>query len=425
MKRITKFLAAVLVLVGSGLVVSADAPVSPGLSVIATDYKLIKTGVAGSEIYFSADDFKNGLGLEKVSKITITSLPPREAGILKLGSLEVFSGQTIAEKNLSSLRFVPSGKTEIETSFGFTYGKSGAAGYDCEVFALERINSAPVVTQPGEITTGVFSGISSLGSVSAADPDGDQLKFEIISSPSHGRLTFTDPSLGYYVYTPDADYKGRDSFTLRAVDRYGAASNTVKVSLKIDTPQASEIFSDLDGHWANAAVIACERAGIIESGDKFYPDEPMSRAEFLDFMMKAAGYNGFAAKSTGFSDDDSIPGEYKGSVALAATLGVISGVEIDGKLCFCPNNQITRAEAAVIVSRLTGIGADESIEVSAIGTDESVPVWARASMSALRSAGLMRGEKIDGKSTLAPYDVITRAASAQLAAAMIASDTVS
>lgn len=418
MKHIQKALITALIAVLAAYSLAAeDAPLSPGLQVIANQNSLVKTGIAGAELNFTSADFADGLGLEKVAKITVTSLPPREVGILKLGSLEVFEGQTISWKNLSSLRFVPTGKGELETSFGFCIGSSPfTTKYECEVFALSRVNSAPVITQPEAVTSGVFSGIDRLGSVRADDPDGDSLRFEIVSKPSHGSVTLTDESLGYYVYTPEEGYKGRDSFTLRAVDRYGAASNTVKVSLTVDTPSEEEIFSDLEGHWANSAVIACERAGIIECGEYFYPDSPMGRAEFLDFMMKAAGYTGFSTSNTGFYDDASIPEEYKGSVALADMLGVISGIEQDGKLCFCPNNQITRAEAAVIVAKLGGVQLSDSLPTS---SDDSIPVWARSSMEALRYEGILRGKATASGVSLAPYEVVTRAAAAQMASAIL------
>ena len=144
----------------------------------------------------------------------------------------------------------------------------------------------------------------------------------------------------------------------------------------------------------------------------------MSRAEFLDFIMKAAGYSGFSTENTGFADDASIPSEYKGSIAAAGALGVISGFETDEGLCFCPNNQITRAEASVMVTRLTGASADGSVQTFA---DDSIPVWARSSMEALRTCGIIRGKATGSGVSLAPYEVVTRAAAAQIAAAIIGS----
>ncbi len=401
-----------------------DALISPGLQVIANRYSIKKTGTAGAELRFCAEDFAQGLELDRVSKITVTSLPPREDGILKLGALEVYSGQTISEKNLAALRFVPNRKGELETSFGFCVGESRfGVEYTCEVFALGRINSPPVIAQPEAVTSGVFSGITALGTIRAEDPDGDELTLEITAYPEHGTLELSDPKLGYYSYTPSSDHIGRDSFSVRAVDKYGAVSNTVKVSLTVDDVTSDEIFTDLNGHWANAAAIKCRRAGILEAGgisendSCFYPDEPMSRAEFLELAMNAAGYRDFSTRNTGFADDSSIPEKYKGSVAMADMLGIISGIETESGLCFCPNNQITRAEAAVIVARLMGIETDDSI--ATLSTDQSVPAWAAPSMEALRLDGIMRGASVNGQLSLAPYAVMTRAAAVQIAAEIL------
>ena len=91
-------------------------------------------------------------------------------------------------------------------------------------------------------------------------------------------------------------------------------------------------------------------------------------------------------------------------------LGVTKGVGIGEGVSFCPNNQITRAEAAVMIERLYKLSGD--IEVSA--TDvlpvfndyESVPVWAVDSISALCFAGIING---DADGNISPYAGLTRA----------------
>lgn len=387
-----------------------NAPVSPGLQVIANNISIVKTGIVGADISFTSDEISQKLGTD-ISNITVTSLMPREVGILKLGSLEIREGDSISKNNIDHLRFVPTSNTELETCFEFTVGNTYSTKYKYTLFTLDRVNSAPVITQPDSITGGVFSGMSTLGSIQAQDPDGDSFTFEVVTSPKHGNVEFTDSSLGYYVYTPFEAYSGKDSFTVNATDKYGAVSNTVKISLEVDTASESEIFNDMVGHWANSAVIACERAGLINSGENFLPDSPMGRAEFLDMMMNAAGYNGFSSQNTCFADDSDIPEKYKGSVALANALGIVSGIELDGEICFCPNNQITRAEASVIVARLMGLETDSI----AISTDDSIPTWAKASMEGLRDVGVIRGKLTNGEISLSPYEVITKASAAQIA----------
>lgn len=416
MKRTHKIIAAALVcaLAAVSLAQAASAVdnylLSPGLNVLKANYCMAKWGLAGSDIWFDAAEFAAALGVDKADNITITSLPSREAGRLMLGSQEVEVGQTIKEKNLSSLRFVANSSDELETEFTFCLGKSPlAAEYSCTVFALTTPNAAPVVYQPDLIETGVYSGTQYLGTLNAVDPEDDDVVFEIVDEPDNGKVELTDITRGYYIYTPDADFEGRDSFTARARDCYGNYSNTVKVSLDADMPRVDEVFSDMDGHWANAAAITCVREGILTAGGSLNPEQPVSRAEFLSLIMSAAGYDGFYIEDTGFADDSQIRAEYKGCIAAAEALGVITGIDSESGKLFCPNNQITRAEAAVMIARLTGMTGEGTLEVFA---DESVPAWAQSAMSALNTAGILRG---DGDS-LDPYGVMTRAAAIQLAA---------
>lgn len=387
---------------------AADGLLSPGLDVIAEDAGVVLSGQYEHDIYFSEQDFAEALGVDRVKRITIRSLPT--GGKLKLGEKEVKTGDRVSRSKLSSLRFVPDG-APCEATFTFSVGKSGP-GYTCTVFALENINGAPVITQPDAIDAGVFPGAGYIGTLSSVDPDGDTVKFEIISGPKHGTLSFTDASRGYFMYTPDEGYTGKDSFTARCTDKFGGRSNVVKQTLRVTKPTAAA-FDDMDGHWANSAVLLCTGAGVFDEGGSFHPDEYVSRAEYLSVIMKAAGYDGFSVNTTGFADDAEIPESCRGEVAAAEAIGVVRGVERDGQLFFCPNNRITRAEAAVMLQRLTGSSSSDA--QIAVFSDESVPAWARGAMSALAADGILRG---DG-SSFAPYREVTRAEAAQLASAVI------
>ena len=387
---------------------ASDRLLSPGLDVIAEDAGVVLSGQYEHDIYFSERDFAEALGVDRVKRITIRSLPT--GGKLKLGEKEVETGDRVSRSKLSSLRFVPDG-APCEATFTFSVGKSGP-GYTCTVFALENANGAPVITQPDAIDAGVFPGAGYIGTLSSVDPEGDTVRFEIISGPKHGTVSFTDASRGYFMYTPDDGYTGKDSFTARCTDKFGGRSNVVKQTLRVTKPTAAA-FDDMDGHWANSAVLLCTGAGVFDEGGSFCPDEYVSRAEYLSIIMKAAGYDGFSVNTTGFADDAEIPESYRGEVAAAEAIGVVRGVERDGQLFFCPNNRITRAEAAVMLQRLTGSSSSDA--QIAVFADESVPAWARGAMSALAADGILRG---DGNS-FAPYREVTRAEAAQLASSVI------
>ena len=89
-------------------------------------------------------------------------------------------------------------------------------------------------------------------------------------------------------------------------------------------------------------------------------------------------------ESTGFADDGDIPAEYKKYVYSAQKLGIINGTENeDGKPCFYPNADITRAEAAVIINNIMGYTAACNFVF-----EDSVPAWASNSVSAMYELGV-------------------------------------
>ncbi len=57
------------------------------------------------------------------------------------------------------------------------------------------------------------------GTLVASDPDADLLSYAMATPPAHGTL-IVNPD-GTYVYTPDPDYAGPDSFTFTASDGNG------------------------------------------------------------------------------------------------------------------------------------------------------------------------------------------------------------
>ena len=72
------------------------------------------------------------------------------------------------------------------------------------------------------------------------DPDGDPLTATLVSGPAHGTLTFNPD--GSFVYTPDADYSGPDSFTYTVSDgdqTSAPATVTLTVNPVDDPPTAA------------------------------------------------------------------------------------------------------------------------------------------------------------------------------------------
>ncbi len=74
--------------------------------------------------------------------------------------------------------------------------------------------------------------------LTAADAEGDDLSFTVVSGPSHGTLSGTAPHL---TYTPAANFHGTDTFTFRASDgslESDVATVTITVASVNDAPSA-------------------------------------------------------------------------------------------------------------------------------------------------------------------------------------------
>lgn len=408
-----------LLFIGGALNVKAQ-PLTPALNMIAADYAMAANGLVGTDIYFSRKDFCDALGTDSVGDITFVSLPDPVLGRLQIGSQYVSEGDTVSENRLDYLKFVPYGSTEAAARFTFCRG-AGTDGtrYTCTVYTTKNVNVAPVVgcydsTRAASLENTVYSGVPYLGSIVAYDNDGDSMSYEVVSGPSNGRLKLTDRHNGYYEYLSDAGFIGKDSFTVCVTDKYGNRSEEARITLSVSEPELGEVYADMDGHWANSALISCVRAGVIDAasdGALFYPEEHVSRAEFLCLAMRAAGYSGLKSSDTGFFDDGMIPAEYKGYIAVAEAFGFIDGA--DGY--FYPNNRITRCEAAVMLSRIMGIYGDGTIAVFSDG--DSIPVWAADAMQGLHAAGIIRG---DGSGAVDAYTPITRGSAVQMISTCIA-----
>ena len=69
------------------------------------------------------------------------------------------------------------------------------------------INQAPIAN-PQSVSTSEDNPVDIL--LTGSDPDGDLITYTVTSSPTHGMLSGTAPSLSYL---PESNYNGTDSFT--------------------------------------------------------------------------------------------------------------------------------------------------------------------------------------------------------------------
>ena len=404
---------------GSGAGDREPELISPGIFILAERGAMAKSGISGSEICFSRDDFARALNISRVSEITFTSVPPETDGKILVGNTVVRSGQTVSGSNLSLITFKAADDSISKTSF--TFAPNGEA-YDvsCSIYFLDEVNYAPTVSIAPAVSLDVstYENVTHYGKLSAFDPDGDDCIYEIVSYPKKGLLTLSGED-GEYVYIPREGYVGKDSFCYVARDRYGNYSAAAEVSVLVSRASLASGFDDMKNSSAHAAAIKLSEKGIMSGtqiGDGYYfqPDKAVSRSEFVVLAMQTLGIREVNnLRTTGFSDDADIPASMKGYVAAAHELEYINGSYVDGKLCFLPDESITRAEAAVIVGRM--LEAAVPVISPSFSDAEDVPAWAQNSLAALSSMGVI--ETSGGK--ISANEIMTRGETAKMLFAML------
>ena len=382
-----------------------------GAQVVAADVTMIKTGLIGQKICFTDGDFKSALALSDFKSITITEIPSSTEGTLLLSGRRVGKGRVIKRKNLGALVFIPASDSVSECSFKFTVdGYAGGAEIECILKFTDKVNYAPEAIGDSVSAASIQTqeSISFYGKLNATDPEGDAIEYIIVAYPKKGSITITESESGNYCYTPNDGYTGRDKFTFVARDEYGNYSKPVTVSIKVESRMCDTVYRDMEERAEYNAAVAMTAMGIMSGtqvGDDLYfrPDERVTRAEFVAMAMKCAGIQvDSGLSSTYFDDDADISVSLKGYIATAQRAGLVVGDFKDGRLLFSPDEEITRYEAAKILSDI--IGANAVGEESVFAGEEDIPSWARSGVYAMSSLGIF-----DDTDCASLSDMITRA----------------
>ena len=387
----------------------AQSVLSHGVQVLSASTEVAVWGHRGNDVVFEAEDFSRNLNLSTIDYIKVVSLPSAAEGELLMGSVRVTAGQVISGENIAHLCFAAADETVTRASFGVSVN-GNATTVTCNVYLLDGNNYAPTVSMASSATLqmSTYRDREVHGRLSAYDPDGDALVFEIVKFPENGSILLTDRGEGTYVYAPNSGFVGSDAFSYVARDVYGNYSTATTVKLQVMTAGTSITYVDMADSKAANAALAMTEAGImsgVQIGNQyfFYPERTVTRAELLVMAMNAAGITDVpTCEKTGFDDDADITPAMKGYVSAAYTMGYISGSLKEGRLCFLPNEEITRAEAAVMICAI--LGEKSSGVIPTFADDAEIPVWAEESIYTLNVLGVM--DATDGY--ISPASLLTR-----------------
>lgn len=159
-------------------------------------------------------------------------------------------------------------------------------------------------------------------------------------------------------------------------------------------------YSDVAGHWAQAAILRWSEYGVLQGSEgKFSPDGTLTRGQMAVILSRLLNLP--AAPSAGFTDV-APDAWYADGINRCAAAGILQGSE--GKAM--PEDPITREQAMVMLCRALGIAAEDVGVLAAFSDVSLVSDYARPYVAALVKAGVVKG---DANGLLNPLSKITRA----------------
>ncbi|CAM4516411.1 L-asparaginase type II [Paenibacillus endophyticus] len=166
-------------------------------------------------------------------------------------------------------------------------------------------------------------------------------------------------------------------------------------------------FTDVSGHWAEAAIQKAVAAGIVKGyvDGTFKPNNTVTRAEFSVMLMGALKAEG-VGETLAFADQASIAAWAKDAVAQAVKAGIISGYPDD---TFRPSANILRMEMVSMIAKGSKLTLDPDA-ITGFADNKEIPAWAMSAVKAVSDKGIIQGRTgnvFAPKATASRADAIT------------------
>ena len=351
-----------------------------------------------------------------------------DAGTLsaKNGS-EYYASTTADGDHLADVTFTPLKKGTFAINF-LAYGDKVYYG------RLEVLVDDAAVTPPtadGDVRQCDSTGFTFAGSDFYRDSDTDPVAAVVFGKPSAGHLLrnlshgigTADDGDKYYTnsasqgdyhvstlsYLPDAGYMGQATIPVTYITAAGIKTTgviKVSVSTKTDSAHFKDVTRSNVGTWAADAVDFAYHFGLVSGVSKteFAPNSPMTRAQLVTVLYRAAGSPSVTV-STNFEDLD-VGSYYYSAVVWANVNGIVNGTS---DTTFSPDSRLTRQQLAAILYRYArAFGGDTSYigNLSHFTDRHQVDSYATTPMIWAVSHEIISGTS---DTTLSPLSTATRA----------------
>lgn len=300
-------------------------------------------GATGETLFYQEYCFSEQDFDEEATGILIRSVPEETVGIFCLGDRHLRPGDVLDEKRLAEIRMIPTCEKDSVAVMSYSPIYGKNLGEECSL-AVKIRSGKNEAPKVEDLELETYKNIANNGKLTASDPEGAAVEFLLAEKPKYGKVELK--SDGSFLYIPGKNKVGEDSFTFTAKDEAGNESLPGTVKIKIMKPSHAKTYGDMDGN-----------SGAFEA-------------------MWAQEQN------------------------------LMSGTEIAGNLCFCPDAIVTRGEFLAMVMELTQQDIDESLTASAFLDGEEAAPWLRPYMAQAVRKGIIRGEIREDGLVFRPNDPI-------------------
>lgn len=287
--------------------------------------------------------------------------------------------------------------------------ETGSGEMDTDILKSQAVASKYEILENSKLSASLDANIVS----------GENVSYAITVQPTHGTIVQSGESGKNYIYTPEKDYHGTDSFSFRLEEgKKYSNSATVSITIKQDTSNVIPFnYIDMKDHWANYSASHLAARGLIigeEIGNRFYfkPEKTMTRGEFMLFLLAITESNVDAeidVSKVKFADSSSTPDWLLEAAKVAYSRGILKGSAEGEKIYLNLDKTITRVEAATMISNVLGDkDSTKEIKYKDVGM---IPSWALKAVKNLSAYKIIQG---DAAGTFRPMSKLTRGEAAEL-----------
>ena len=187
-------------------------------------------------------------------------------------------GSVVLDSRSGEFVYVPAANYHGTDSFevSITDGRGNSTSSTVNI-TVTAVNDLPV-TANVNLNTDEDTAVA--GQIVASDLDGDTLAYSLVTAPVNGSVT-VDPATGAFIYTPDVNFNGTDSFIVTVSDgQGGSVSSTVTIGVAAlnDAPTTADLnlnteedvavngqimATDVDGDVLSYAVLSAPQNGVL------------------------------------------------------------------------------------------------------------------------------------------------------------------